>query len=63
MCGVFFTNSIAAHPNNAAISDLGWDERWIATNDHTDDEKQQNRQLKNIAETFVQMLIVRAQGW
>jgi hypothetical protein len=64
VCGVFFTNSIVAAPdNNATISELGWNERWVATNDPTTDEPQQNRQLQNIAETFVQMLIARTQGW
>jgi hypothetical protein len=62
-CGVFFTNSIADDPNtNSEISELNWDERWVAVNDTTD-EKQWPQQLQDAAQAFVQMLIERARGW
>ena len=64
VCGVFFTNSIASDPSaNAEISQLNWDERWIASNDITSDEELQDQQLQSVAETFVQILIERSRMW
>jgi len=64
VCGIFLSNSIAsAAEPNAAISELLWDERWIATNEFTEDEDQQNHQLQSIAETIVQILIERTRAW
>ena len=64
VCGLFFSNSISADPDgNMAASELAWDERWLATNDYTTDEEQQNRQLQYIAEMLLQMLIERTRGW
>lgn len=64
VCGIFLSNSIAANGDcNAEISDLLWDERWIATNEITEDPAQQDRQLQGIAETIVQMFIERTRTW
>jgi hypothetical protein len=47
VCAVFLTNSIAAHPHkNPDISELTWDERWVAENDPTHDSETQGRQLR-----------------
>jgi hypothetical protein len=64
VCAVFLTNSISAQPKpNADISELAWDERWIAENDHSDDSEAYNRRLHRIATTIAQMLIERTRGW
>jgi hypothetical protein len=63
-CAVFLTNSISAKPQqNADISELTWDERWVAENAQSDESETQDRRLRRIAETMVQMLIERTRGW
>lgn len=62
--GIFLTNSLAANPQvNAAISELPWDERWVAENAPSYDSGTQNRQLRRVAEAIVQLLIERTRGW
>jgi len=64
VCGIFFSNSIEANPNeNAEISQFSWDERLVANNPSTNDPDTQDMQLQSIAETFVQMLIHRTLLW
>ncbi len=64
VCGIFFSNSIEANPNeNADISQLPWDERLVAQNPTTGDSDTQDSQLQSIAESFVQMLIHRTLLW
>jgi hypothetical protein len=64
VCGIFLTNSISVDPDaNAQISELLWDERWLASNDSTVEETEQDAQLQSIAEMFVQMLIQRTPLW
>jgi len=65
VCAVFFTNSISMNPAlNADIStDLPWDERWYAENTRSDDGDVQERQLGEVADAIVQMLIERTRGW
>jgi hypothetical protein len=64
VCGIFFSNSISIHgPQNAEISALLWDERWFVENPRTDHAETQDRQLRKVAETIVEMFIERARGW
>jgi hypothetical protein len=64
VCGVFFTNSIAAnHQKNVAISELDWDERWLGENAPTSNSRKQDRQLRQVADAIVQMLMERSRGW
>ena len=43
VCGLFLSNSIASDGDtNAAISELLWDERWIGTNEPTEDNAKQD---------------------
>jgi hypothetical protein len=64
VCGIFLSNGVASNQAaNQEISRLGWDERWYAENPSTDDEVVWNRQLNEIAESIMQMLIERTRGW
>ncbi|MEI9974860.1 MAG: hypothetical protein WDO73_24100 [Ignavibacteriota bacterium] len=64
VCGIFFANSISMNrADNAEISGLGWDERWLAENARSDDSGTQNRQLRQVGETIVQMIVERARSW
>jgi len=64
VCAIFLTNSLATDPQlNAAISELPWDERWVAENAPTDDSATQHHQLRQVAGAIIQLLIERTRGW
>lgn len=58
--GIFFTNSIESNTLiNSQISSLDWDERFVITNPHSDNEEVIQRQLEQIADNIVQLIISR----
>jgi len=64
VCAVFFSNSIQVdRQQNADISELNWDDRWLVENPLTEDEELQSTMLDAAADSFVQMLIDRTRGW
>ena len=64
VCGVFFSNSIQIdRQQNANISELNWDDRWLVENPLTEDEELQSTMLDAAADSLVQMLIERTRGW
>jgi hypothetical protein len=58
--GIFWSNSIESNNlANAQISALEWNERFVITNPHADDEQQIHRQLELIADNIVTLIINR----
>jgi hypothetical protein len=58
--GIFWTNSITNNGVvNAQISSLDWNERFVITNPHSDNEQVIQRQLGQIADSIVALLINR----
>ncbi len=58
--GIFWTNSIAINGvANAQISALDWNERFVITNTHSDNEEAIQQQLELIADSIVALLINR----
>lgn len=58
--GIFWTNSITNNGvANAQISSLDWNERFVITNPHSDNEQVIQRQLGQIADSIVALLINR----
>jgi len=58
--GIFWTNSMESNgAANAQISSLDWNERFVITNPHSDNEQVIQRQLEQIADSIVDLLINR----
>ncbi|CAD0218758.1 hypothetical protein [Chryseobacterium sp. JV274] len=58
--GLFWTNSIDSNRTaNSQISSLDWNERFLITNPYSDNEELIQRQLEQIADSIVDLLINR----
>ena len=58
--GIFWTNSIESNRTvNAQISSLEWNERFVITNPHSDIDQVIQRQLEQIADNIVALIINR----